>query len=158
MNEEKEEFIKSRKKLPKNVSDKINKIIFNNLLITIFIIVYFIFLNLGFKNIEMSSYVVDTRVFGTAILILAISLFEKGYKKDDEGIFLNGVEALMLAIITLIMPYTAFQSLTIKCLISLSFIYFAVYFALKALVQTLKIRRDYNRSDIREIVQKQVIK
>lgn len=158
MSDDKDEFIKSRKKLPKNINEKINRLISKNLLITIFIIIYFMFLNLGLKNIEIYSYIVDTRVFAITILILAISLFEKGYKKDNEGIFLSGIEALLLAIITLIIPYTAFQSIMVRCLVSLSFIYFAVYYAIKALIQTLKIRRDYKKGDIREIVQKQVIK
>ena len=145
--------LKARKKLSPELKEIRNKMILKNLWIAIFITIYFLFLSLGNYNIDRAVFTTDLHVFSAAILVLSICLFEKGYKKDDEGIFLNGVEALVVAFVTLIMPYTMFEaSPTIHFIASLSFIYFTVYYLIKSLVQAVRLKKKYTTSDVRELV------
>ena len=110
-------------------------------------------MNLGYYNIEKSVYITDLKVFSIAILAISLICFEKSYVKDNEAIFLNGIEALLLAFITLLMPYTLFEtSDAIRNAFMMASIYFCVYYIIKSLVQMIKIKRDYSMSDIREIV------
>ena len=95
------------------------------------------------------------------IVVFTGDLFEYNEKVTEEKqnivtSFLNGIEALALAFITLIMPYTLFESSSaVHCLAgSLAFLYFAIYYVLKSIWQTQKIKRDFAKSDIREIIKK----
>ena len=145
--------LKARKKLSPELKEIRNKMILKNLWIAIFIMIYFLFLSLGNYNIDRTVFITDLHVFSAAILVLSICLFEKGYKKDDEGIFLNGVEALVVAFLTLIMPYTMFEATsTIHFIASFSFIYFTVYYLIKSLVQAVKLKKKYTTSDVKELV------
>lgn len=156
MSENNEENLdNSKKQLKKELNEKMNKVVFKNIIIAIVIIIYFMFLNLGYYNIQKSNYITDLQVFSASILTIAIILFEKSYSKDNEGIFLNGIEALIVAIITLVMPSVAFgSSEVIHYILSFSFIYFAIYYAIKSFFQAKKIKKEYKISDVREIVKK----
>lgn len=145
--------LKARKKLSPELKEIRNKMILKNLWIAIFITIYFLFLSLGNYNIDRAVFTTDLHVFSAAILVLSICLFEKGYKKDDEGIFLNGVEALVVAFVTLIMPYTMFEaSQTLHFIASFSFLYFTVYYLIKSFVQAVRLKKKYTTSDVRELV------
>ena len=147
------DILKIRQTAPPIVKKKIHKVVFKNLIIVVAIFIYFMFLNLGYYNIEKSVYIIDLKVFSIAILAIAIICFEKSYVKDNEAIFLNGIEALLLAFITLIMPYTLFEtSDTVRDSFMMSCIYFGVYYIIKSLVQMIKIKRDYSISDVKEII------
>ena len=145
--------LRNRKKIPKEIKNKRNNKIFKNLLIANAITIYFLFVNLGFYNIESLIYSFDLKLFSIALLILAIVLFEKGYKKDDEGIFLNGIEMLFVSFLTLIMQYRLIErNDTIEILFGLSFMYFIIYYIIKSLIQARIIEKQYATSDIKEIV------
>lgn len=145
--------LKARKKLPEYIKDKRNNIIFKNIIIAILVTLYFAFLQLGYCNITKNVYVNDLRVFSTVLLVISIIFFENGYKKDNEGIFLYGVETLLIAFITLTMPFTMFEaSRTMHIFIELSFIYFIIYYIIKSLIQVRKVKKEYLTSDVRELV------
>lgn len=72
-----------KKILPKEQLDHIHKRVFTNLMIATVIIVYFIFIILGYVNIKREAFLIDLRVFSLAILLGAILLFEKSYQKDN---------------------------------------------------------------------------
>ena len=147
--------LKAKQTLSPEYKKTKKKIILKNLWISIFIMIYFTFLDLGNYNIDKAIFITDLHVFSIAILIFSIYLFEKGYKKDDEGIFLNGVEALFVAITTLIMPYTMFEAgKTVHLIASFAFIYFVIYYAIKTIVQVVRLRKKYKASDVRELVKK----
>ena len=77
-NEEKE--IIKKKRLPQEIKDEIYKKVFYNIFFAIGIIIYFMFLNLGFYNIEKNIFIQDAYVFSIVILVLSIILFEKSYR------------------------------------------------------------------------------
>ena len=145
------------KKLPKEVSQEIIKKIFKNLLKTVGIMLYFIILNLAFKNIKQESLVVDIQVFACAFLVVGIVFIEKAYKKDSGSIAINGIEFLVLALHSLsIMHITTLLKYDVKFYLLTSSYVFAIYYVLKSIFLYTKGRKDYlNRlSDISEIVKK----
>ena len=90
-NKEKKEIIEKidqtfevKQKMPKKEKEKIYKRISNDILLAVGIVVYFIFLNLGYRNIGEEIFIVDLKVFSMSILIIAILLFEYSYK-DNNG-------------------------------------------------------------------------
>lgn len=151
-----EEDINNSKRNKQEMNKKINATVFKNMVIAILIIVYFVFIDLGYANIEHNVFITDLKVFSISGLCVAITLFEKGYKKDNEGIFLSGIEVFALSFITLVMPYTLFEGSYIVHYLagSLAFLYFVIYYVLKSIWQTKNIRRDFEKSDIREIIKK----
>ena len=151
--------LKNRKKLPEELKSKRNNMIFKNLLIAICITVYFILINLGYYNIEKNIYMTDLKIFSIIVLAISIILFEKGYRKDNEGIFLSGIEVLIIAIITLAEQYRIFYSFdNIQMLFNLVPVYFIIYYTIKLLINTRMIEKEYSATDVREIVKKGEVK
>ena len=94
--------MQEKQSLPKEESNKINRYLFQNIMVAIAIIVYFIFLNLGKQNIQLNVYVTDLKVFGMCILLLAIMLLEKAYKDDSGRLAVFGIEMIVNNYITYI--------------------------------------------------------
>lgn len=147
-----------KKILPKEEQKKINKRVFANIGIAVFILIYFLFLMLGYKNIKIEAFLIDLRVFSIGILAGAIVLFEKSYKKDDDILALYGIETLMLAIATLVSIYVCiiFEE-QFAFLISMISYAFCVYYVAKSIVISKKMTVQYLKSlnDIKEIVKKE---
>ena len=61
--EQLEKEIEEKKKLPKNIREKINSKIFENTIILAIIIIYLIALNIGMYNIQTDMYLNDLKVF-----------------------------------------------------------------------------------------------
>jgi len=156
--EEIKKTLKNKKQLPKEEIEKINNILFKNIMIAIGIIVYFIFLNLGKMNIEHSVYTTDLKVFSMCTLLAAIIIIEIAYKKDSGEIALYGIEMIILAIATFSLIYINLMLSSRYLLIStaISFI-FAIYYLIKSMVIYLRKRRQYFVNDIKEIMNKEEV-
>lgn len=149
--------LKNKKKLPRKVRENIYDKIFINTIIAIVIVVYFGFLNLGYRNIEQEVFITDLKVFSFSILVLSIILLEKGYKTDNSGVFLNGIETFCISFITLFMTHTFFKSGDVtRQIVSLSFLYISIYYMLKSVVIYIKEVKKYksSMSDVRDIIRK----
>lgn len=153
-----EEVIKDKKKIVNEYSKKINKTIFKNIIIAIIFVIYFYFIYLGAQNIESAVYLTDLKVFSIGLLIVSIIIFEYSYKKDNGGLCINGIEVLILAIITLflIYIYSLCVSRTYTIVIISMLIACVIYFLIKSLVIYIKMKKTYYKSkdDIKEIVKK----
>lgn len=149
--------LKNKEKIPKEVRENIYDKIFINTIIAILIVIYFGFLNLGYRNIEQEVFITDLKVFSFSILVLSIILLEKVYKKDSPATFLNGIETFCISFITLFMTYTFFESSDVtRKIVSLSFLYISIYYMLKSIYVYIKEIKNYksNLSDVRDIVSK----
>ena len=82
--EQLEKVIEEKKKLPKEVKDRINTKVFENIAIVSIIIIYLTSLYFGMKSIPTNMYLTDLRVFSVMLLIGTIIIFEYGYKKDKR--------------------------------------------------------------------------
>ena len=149
--------INKQTKLSKDEKKKINKKIFQNIVMAIGIVVYFIFINLGFNNIEESTYLTDLKVFGAVAIGITIILFEKAYKKDSGELTIYGIEMLIIAICTLLTNYIYkfHYSKYIYIITSIAML-FAVYYVGKSIVIYVKMKNKALKkaSDIHKIVRK----
>lgn len=155
---EEKEIIKQmeeKKKLPTKIKNKIISVFGECALSSIIIYVYFIFLNLGAKNIHQKIYITDLKVFSISLVILAVAFFENSYNKKNKKNLCRGLEILTLAVITLLLEYIAiYLTPKYRIIIPIWAILYNIYFVLKALVLMHKTKNDYKKSqsDIKEIV------
>lgn len=142
-------------KVPKEQKEKIYVKIFKEFGIAILIFIYFLFLDLGYIRVEKSAFKNDLHTFAGILVISAVLLFESAYRKDSNEVAIHGVEVLVLAILTLFMPYIYFyRGISFKFLYSISPIYIAAYFSVKSFViynMEVKKYRD-SLSDVKEIL------
>lgn len=142
-------------KVPKEQKEKIYVKIFKEFGIAILIFLYFLFLDLGYIRVEGNVFKDDLHTFAGILVISAVLLFESAYRKDSGEIAIHGVEVLVLAVLTLFMPYIYFyRGVSLKFLYSISPIYIAGYFAVKSFVIYNKEVKKYkdSLSDVKEIL------
>lgn len=149
--------IQQKRKIPIEIKNKIMSQICECVVSAIIVYVYFIFLNLGMKNIHKDIYITDLKVFGMSFAILAVIFFEKAYNNKDGKILCRGIEILIIAIITMLIQYLAsYLTPSYTIIIPIFAIVYNVYFVLKSLVMIHKTKKDYKRNlnDIKEITKK----
>lgn len=150
-----DEELKEKRKIPKEYKKKIRKqVIFN--IITIFAITLFLAsINIMSLYIETQTYLNYLRIISIIVAIISIIYFELGYKKDNEKLFLYGVEILILALITLfsIYLYYMFFEKYSNILIYIT-IAFLAYYLIKILILKSRMKKKYykEQNDIKEIV------
>ena len=152
-----DEQIKANKIISKDYKKKMNKqTIFN--LSTIFTIVLYLFcLNISSLYTDTNIYLNILKGFSVALAIISIIYFEIGYKKDNEKIFLYGVEILILAVITLFCNYAyyiyfnSFNKILMYIIIG-----FTVYYFAKILIVRKNMKKKYyeEQNDIKDIIKK----
>ena len=151
---------KKNKKMSKEYEAKANKNIFKNVIIAIVILMFCILKILGYMNIREETFIVDLKVFSISILIFAIILFEKSYKDINLSLFIHGIEALCISIITLCEVYI-YQLFTDKfvMVIAIEAILISVYYIIKCIRIYRKTKKEYLKSlsDISEIVKEEKI-
>lgn len=153
-----EEVIKNNKKIVNEYTKKINKKVFENIIIAIIFVLYFYFIYLGSQNIESKIYITDLKVFSLGLLTIAIIIFEYSYKKDNGSLSIHGIEVLILAIITLFLVYiySLYINRTYILIIVSMSIASLIYFLIKSIVVYRKMKKVYYKSkdDIKEIIKK----
>lgn len=153
-----EKQLKEKKKIPENVKQEINKNVFRNLFAAICVLLYFIFITLGYHNIASNAFITDTKIFSMCLIIVTVFLFEKSYNEGNTKLGVHGIETLIISIITLFMQYVyVYQKNNfISMYIAIS-IAFLVYYAAKSIVITVKTKKKYynNISDVKDIVKKE---
>ena len=144
-------------KVPQKVKNITKKDIFINFIVSIFIIMYFLFVTLTSNGLLMKLKIVYLNIFSICFLTIAIVLFEVAYKKDSGKIAAFGVEFLFIATFTLFLPYIIFElDQTRRRYYLLCSIYIAGYYIIKAIYISTRSRVKYMNtiSDVREIVKK----
>lgn len=153
-----EEEINEKRKMPKEVKESLRKEIFTNIIICTCLVAYFLFLFLGSVDKTKAVRVIDLKIFSIIYLAASIILFEMAYKKDNGKIAIHGIEILLVAIMTLFLPYIIFE-LDSKYQKIYYFVgeYIAVYYVIKCICIAIIIRRKYSKdvSDIKEIIKKE---
>lgn len=153
-----EKEIKSHHKISKDKKNQILNKIFKNLLIASGIIIYFILLILAFINIEKQFVIIGYRALSLGALALAIILFEKSYKNDSGSTAVHGIEALVIALITLFLPYIFFKSIhSDRIYVIMVGVYISIYYLLKSIFVYKHEKKKFikNSNDIKEIVKKE---
>ena len=151
--EEIKNIFKSKKTIPKEDLKKINQPVFHNILMAIAIMVYFIFLILGFYNIKNDIYQTDLKVFAMCILFIAIILLEKAYKQDSGKLAIFGIESIIISIITVALIYIniMLSANYISIVLVISYI-LAIYYVLKSIIIYIRERKKYFVDGIKEMI------
>lgn len=149
-----EEEIKKQTTIPDEKKLKINKKIFQNIMLAIGIVIYFIFINLGFINLESSKFLKDLQVFSIIAIGITIIIFETAYKKDSGELAIYGIEFLILSICTLLTIFIGINyNNKFSYIINIIAILFAIYYVGKSIIIYIKLRKKALKrvSDINKI-------
>lgn len=159
-NPNKEEIEKIGKEIEKQkakVSEKLSKVntrIFENLLLAIIMVIYFIMINVGFNTVEQSVFYIDLRMASMALIISTIIVFEIAYKKDSGKYAIHGIEMMFLSICTLFTEsiYKLYNDKFIYIMGTFSFL-FGIYYVGKSIVIYLKMKKSVSKisTDVNKI-------
>lgn len=134
---------------------KISKKVFENILIAVAIMLYFIMINFAYYRVEQNILLVGLKVLSIIVLALGITILEISYRKENGELAINAVEILVLAVYTLSVAHIVeIQKFNFANYVIVSSYIFSIYYLFKAIVIFTKERRAYLKSlsDIKEIV------
>lgn len=147
--------LRDKSKISKESIKKIYQLIIPNIYIAVGIVIYYIFMTLGFYNINNSIFITDIKAFSIAWLFVAIIMFEKTYKKNELKFMFYGIEFLMLAITTMSLIY-----INLMCqnkyiyVTSINSLVFAVYYIVKSITIYKINKKKYFMDRMKEIIDK----
>ena len=133
----------------------IRKKIFDNLLVAVAIMVFFIVINFAYIKLEQSLLLNIIKLSSLMVLFLSIGIFEIAYNKDSGRIALYGIEVLLFAIHLLTIFHIVVRfKLTIGSYLVFSAYGFSIYYLFKSILIYTNERKKYlnSLSDIHEIV------
>ena len=139
----------------------IRKKVFENIIIAVAIMLYFILINFSYFRIKEEMLLNGLKIVSLIVLFLSIFLFEVAYHKDSGKLAINGIEVLFLAFYTLTIDHIVNRmNISIDVYIVYSTYVFAIYYVLKSIIIYTNEKRKYVKSlsDIHEIVSKEQIK
>lgn len=143
-------------------NDKIiRKKIFENLIIAVAVMLYFIIINFSYLRLEENITLNVTKIASLIILLFSIAIFEIAYHKDSGKITIYGIEVLILSIHSLTI-WNAINKIntSFQTYIVFSAYAFVIYYILKSMLIYTNEKRKYLKSlsDIHEIVSNEPIK
>lgn len=148
-----EETIKERKKLPKELKDKISNLVFFNIAIFMFMMIIYLGINIIFNRFSLSNFEITMKIIQIMVCLISIAIFEFSYKKDSFKIALYGIEFTLFSIAVLYVPYM-YTLNNINFLLNI-IIVFIIYYILKSIFIVVYYRNKYlkdNYSDVKEIL------
>ena len=152
-----DEQIKANKIISKDYKKKMNKqTIFNFL--TIFTIVLYLFcLNISSIYTDKIIFLLMLKCFSILLAIISIIYFELAYRKDNERLFLYGIEILELGIATLFSNYIYYIYFnSFNKIVTCFTLVFIIYYLVKIFIARRNMRKKYynEQNDIKEIIKK----
>ena len=84
---------------------KLSDSIFENIIIAVAIMLYFIIINFSYYRIDDYIVLMGLKISSIIILLISILIFEIAYKKDNGTIAIYGIEILVLSIYVLLIPH-----------------------------------------------------
>ena len=136
----------------------ITKGILTNIICLILITIYFICFNTQAIQLESSTLLRFIDISSMIFLGISIILFEIGYRKEENKIFINGIEILILAIFVLLIKHVLRPtSIEVTNYTKTGIYAIGAYYIAKLGVTYTKSRSEElkNLSDIKEIVKEE---
>ena len=150
------ETIRQRRKLPKEIKDKISNSIFFNVLIIVFMMISALVINLMFIRYNLSRFEMIMKIVQITVCLITIVIFEYSYKKDSLKSALYGIEFLLYSIAVLYVPYM--YNLNNIDFLENVICAFVIYYIVKSIFILIYYRNKYlkdNMSDVKEIVKEE---
>lgn len=139
----------------------ISKDIITNIIFLILVAIYFICFNTQgslLKPVVLTQYI---NISSMTFLAIAIVFFEIGFRKNKGKIFVNGIEFLIFAILTLLIKHMPkVLNITMKDYTEIVAYGFIIYYILKFAIIYTKEKQNQLKSlsDIKEIVKEEPTK
>lgn len=146
--------LKIRKKIPKEIKDKIINLTFFNCVFLILMSVITLLINISYHKLILYDFRNYIKILQILLCIISIVLFEISYKKDSMKIGFFAIEFTIFSVFILFVPYRYMLKSDVQFLRN-ALIAFSIYYILKVGVSTILIRNKYlkeNMSDVKEIV------
>lgn len=150
-----EKELEDKRKLTKEVKDKMNKMIFINLNIAIVFMLIMIGINIAYLNISSEKFILFIKLFSILSVFSSVLTFEIAYRKESVSKMFYGIELLVFSIIIMYIPYVYLHMpQMVKQILMLAPLYFSIYYVEKSIFINRKVTREYinNLSDVKEIV------
>lgn len=147
--------IEEKRKLPKSVKDGIDKTFFYNNLMAIFMMLYFIIINLSYIYLNEGAFERAMKYMAMIMITVTVVLFEFAYRKDNLKIALAGIELLICSLLSVYIPYIFLYTTPLyRKLMMIIPIFLAVYYIAKTIVVYVvrNLKHKNNLSDVKEIV------
>lgn len=125
------------------------------------VVIYFVCFNKQINILDSKTLSLYINISSMTFLIIAIIMFEVGFRKDKTKIFINGFEFFILAISTLLISHmTKVFGKTMQNYTEIVTYTFVAYYIAKIGVLYTKLRYDQlkDMSDIKDIVKEEPIK
>lgn len=147
--------IEQQRKLPKEVKDNINTVIFQNLLAATIIMAYFCLINITYYNFEHSIFEEYMKYFALGIILVTVFDIEIAYRKNSIRLWIIGIEFLAIGVVSLYIPYIYLHtSSIIRIIIMILPAILVIYYFFKSLIIYKQKQFHYqnNLSDVKEIM------
>lgn len=146
--------IENKKKLPKEVKDKIGINIFKNLIAAIIVMVYLLLINFTY-NKATDKFEEFMKYYSLGAAIISVILFEIAYNKGSRFFCLVGIELLCCGIVSIFIPYIYLHtSSELRTAIILLPAILVFYYLIKTIIIFKSGQIKYNNSliDIKDIL------
>lgn len=147
--------IEEQRKLPKEVKDNINTVIFQNLLAATIIMAYFCLINITYYNFENTIFEEYMKYFALGIILITVLDIEIAYRKNSIRLWIIGIEFLIIGVVSLYIPYIYLHTNNIvRIVIMILPAILVVYYLFKSLIiyNQKKFHYQNNLSDVKEIM------
>ena len=150
--------IEEKRKLTKEVKDKIDSGVFFNFWLAVSIMIYMFILNLIYIKLDMITFQIFMKAYSIILTVAMVTFFEISYRKDNLKYALTGIELLILNVLVTYIPYVYYnKNEIIRKLIMLVPVYYGVYYSIKNFIIYKKeqIKHENNLSDVRDIIKEE---
>lgn len=151
-----EETINERKKLPKELKDKISNYIFFNIVLVMFMMIISLTISIMFNRFSLARFEQTIKIIQITVCLISIAIYEFAYKKNSFKIALYGIEFTIFSIAVLYVPYM--YTLNNIDFLQKVIIAFVIYYIIKSIYIGIHYRNKYlkeNISDVKEIVKEE---
>lgn len=147
--------IEEKRKLPKNLKDKISTKIFQDLIVAVIIMAYFCIVNITYYKLENYKFEEYLKYFALGIILFTVISFEIAYRKNSINLGIIGIELFTCGVLTLYIPYIFLHTTSaLRVSIMILPVFLVVYYGIKSIIIFKQNQFNYrnNLSDVKEIV------
>lgn len=147
--------IEKKRKLPREVKNNINTIIFQNLLAATVIMAYFCAINISYYKVENNIFEEYMKYFALGIILITVIVIEFAYRKNSIKLWIIGIEFLASGVLSLYIPYIYLHTNNIaRITVMVVPVGLVIYYLFKSFVIYKQKQFHYqnNLSDVKEIM------
>ena len=114
---------------------------FSNISFAVIMGSFLFFLNLGYTNITTDVFLTDVKVLGLIVALIAIFVFERAYKLDDDELAIQGIEIFILSLIVLMLAFVLHASHLFLIVNNIAILAIGLYYIIKTIITCVKMKK-----------------